>query len=143
MRTTIKWWSLLVACTILPSPASAECVQPLRPIALVHGIRNDGTSWDNTAVKQRVSALGSSALLQPSPLWRQDVNSQALTSLEPALAAAGVLEGTTVGYSLGGVLGREYLRATYPASRTKMNIWIGSMHLGAPMVTAAGSRRCR
>ncbi len=125
-------WAVTGAASLIDI-ARADCVMPFRPSALLHGIREDGSAWDNHAVKTAVIATGSSPVLQPTSGWTDAIDTQQAV-VGGILAGNGVMEGTSIGYSLGGLVGRDYMRASYPGSRIKVHMTVGTMHQGAPIL---------
>lgn len=122
-----------VAALVFEGAAEATCVQPYQASALLHGIRNDASSWNNKAVADTVYAMVPIAVGKPTTTWQDALTSQA-GQLSTEFANLGMNEGTTIGYSMGGLVGRTYLRAAYPGSRVKVHMTVGSMHQGAPIL---------
>lgn len=119
---------LLVA---LSPPAAQAITGP--QFMLLHGINNDGTVWNNTAVKADILGRNPCVLLQPDTRWTDRVATQA-TVVRDQLNANDFQDGVLIGYSQGGLVAREYLRQNPGQTRVRSLITMGTPHRGAPIL---------
>jgi len=128
--------ALLGAVAMLPAKLHAQVGQD---VILLHGIRQESgdDAWNATAVKTAIQlTFAPRTLVQPTTAWRDPIAIQAARARDALTSGAPRDNVTAIGYSLGGLVAREYAKdfnsSTYP--RISTIITLDSPLSGAPIL---------
>lgn len=120
-----KAWVFGMALLVLAEFPSVTRAQVGQNVILLHGIRqNDGAkAWDNTAVKNAIVDNFAPLIVdEPTTGWKDPLSDQAGVVRTTLTTGAPRDNVTAVGYSLGGVVAREYAKeynsSSYPRLST-------------------------